>query len=334
MTNLIELNDLAAVVQARRESMAAGDAKPYDTAVILHLYYTELWEEIRGYLANLGEHFDLYVTVCETATDADIVCIRRHYPEALICQLINQGRDIGPFVEIYPLIAAHYRYICKIHSKRSPHLLAGDVWRRGLYEKLLNSPREIAEIKAVFDRFPEIGIIGPAGHVVPCHFNLGENAERVREIMHRLGIKNRDDFDYDFPAGSMFWFRPAALAHLQGLSIRQKDFEQEQGQLDGTLAHAFERVLPLVCELAGYETTDTRMLEVLRDVYGENWSGSAFTLDDKSAKSVALRLAKYESRAKILARLVEENSEMITTIYSSTSWRITYPLRALAKLLK
>ena len=59
MSNIIEINGLPDAVESLKAERAEGVLQ-HDTAVILHLYYGDLWDEICGYLANLGEHFDLY----------------------------------------------------------------------------------------------------------------------------------------------------------------------------------------------------------------------------------------------------------------------------------
>ena len=46
----------------------------------------------------------------------------------------------------------------------------------------------------------------------------------------------------EFFAGTMFWFKPAALQNLPDI-VRVESWERERGQLDGTLAHAIERIL-------------------------------------------------------------------------------------------
>ena len=54
-------------------------------------------------------------------------------------------------------------------------------------------------------------------------------------------------YNFHFPAGSMYWFRLAALAPLLDDNfVSLKEFEMEAGQLDGTLAHAIERITGLI----------------------------------------------------------------------------------------
>ncbi len=72
--------------------------KTHPIAVILHLFYTELFEELRGYLDNLEGHFDLYLSLPEHLSDFETV-IRYHYPEAAILLVPNRGRDLAPFVK-------------------------------------------------------------------------------------------------------------------------------------------------------------------------------------------------------------------------------------------
>jgi len=51
-----------------------------------------------------------------------------------------------------------------------------------------------------------------------------------------------DSANFEFPAGSMFWISSRILETISSLDISIGDFEPELGQLDGTLAHALERI--------------------------------------------------------------------------------------------
>ena len=58
---------------------------------------------------------------------------------------------------------------------------------------------------------------------------------------------------FNYPAGSFFWARCDALSPLLEHGYTYEDFPREQGQTDGTLAHALERVLPFVSRKQGYD---------------------------------------------------------------------------------
>jgi lipopolysaccharide biosynthesis protein len=64
------------------------------------------------------------------------------------------------------------------------------------------------------------------------------------------------DFEHkDFPAGTMFWFRPPALMPLVK-RLRDGGYEGFPGEpvsKDFTLLHVLERIMPIVCEFAGYK---------------------------------------------------------------------------------
>ena len=54
-----------------------------------------------------------------------------------------------------------------------------------------------------------------------------------------------------FPVGNMFWARVDAILPFF-TNIQMSDFPQEKGQVDGTIAHAIERLWVYVAEYNGY----------------------------------------------------------------------------------
>ncbi|KXS36824.1 MAG: hypothetical protein AWU55_2835 [Halomonadaceae bacterium T82-2] len=230
----------------------------HDTAVILHLYHTELWDEIADYLDSLEGQYDLYVSVPEQA-DAEVErTIRRRVPGAVVVPLANRGRDIAPFLTVLRAIRGlGYGQVCKIHAKRSLHRGDGDVWRREFLGQLLGSRQRVTRIIEAFRQHPEIGLVGPAGHWLAYgrYWGHPESPARTRGLLDHLGISMTLD-ELHFFAGSMFWCRPEAMDRLLD-HIGLDDFEIELGQTDGTLAHALERLFAAACQAAGLRVTDT-----------------------------------------------------------------------------
>jgi lipopolysaccharide biosynthesis protein len=81
----------------------------------------------------------------------------------------------------------------------------------------------------------------------------------VNRIFKSLIGKKRASLRPNFFAGSMFWFKPAALSPFVSQLLAQNNyiFEPELGQRDGTLAHVIERMFCDVVESQGQIVSST-----------------------------------------------------------------------------
>lgn len=217
--------------------------KLHDTAVVLHLYYIELYEEMKEKLKYLENKFDLYININNNSGIEFFKKVLSDFPNAKIYSCENRGRDILPFIEMMKdILPLDYKYICKIHSKKSLHRVDGDRWRNHLIDSLLSSKEKIVKIKNQLDS--GIGIIVAKGNIFSYQEWIGSNDEMVKQFAKKADIKIPNDFT--FPAGSMFWFNPNIFEKL----VRYVDlskFDFEKGQIDGTKAHAVERVFGILC---------------------------------------------------------------------------------------
>jgi hypothetical protein len=230
---------------------------PPRIGAILHLFYEDLWPEMSEYLGRIPSLERLYVSVAQDASRDLEGRIAARFPHALVRRLPNRGRDVLPFLQWLEVAAQEgIELVCKIHTKRSPHVPTGDAWRRDLLDKLLGSEEAIRVIVWSFRTDPSRGIVGPGGHVVPSSFFWERNAARVEGLGLRMGFDVRG-VAFSYVAGSMFWARVEALSPLVRMALREEDFEPEAGLVDATLAHAIERCISIAAKVAGFHVAES-----------------------------------------------------------------------------
>lgn len=217
--------------------------KMHDTAVILHLYHIDLWGEIKNNLNKLHDKFDLYININNKSNDDFFFQILDEYPSATLFSYENRGRDILPFIQMLEyIIPLDYKYVCKIHTKKSTHRQDGDIWRKHLVASILSSVKRIEQAKELIDN--GAGIVIAKGNIFSYEEWKGSNEHMINELVKKLNIKL--DSNFLFPAGSIFWFSPYVFRKITDL-IDVSEFEFEEGQVDGTIAHAVERIFGLMC---------------------------------------------------------------------------------------
>ena len=248
-------------------------------AVVVHIFYPEIWPEISGYIENIDEGFDLYVSLIQGRSEDIKHEIKRDFPLANILIFPNHGRDVFPFTEFLRTgTLDEYELVCKIHTKRSLHRADGDAWRKSLYDGILGSKKLVQDICAHMRTDPDVGMVIPDGYVFDTEY-MGSNAEALLSLMQRIEL----EFDIDnllFPAGNMFWISATIIQFLKSLNLTVRDYELESGQLDGTMGHAIERFAGVACTAAAQKMITTSQISMTPDtVYnGENHKLIAFYL--------------------------------------------------------
>jgi Rhamnan synthesis protein F len=249
--------------EVRVPARAADPASSAAVAVVVHIYYEDTWPDIAGALRGLTVPFDLIVT---TVADRErlIQTIRQDYPRAQIEVVENRGRDVGPFIALLERGRLdRYKYICKIHGKKSidgrRKTYMGAMWRRRLLFDLLGAPGVADAAIELFERDPSIGMIGPRVFRLPKKgysedLSWSANRSMALRIAERMGVPP-EKFNLDFFGGTMFWVRPEALKPLANLGLAA-DMPYESGRIDGDLPHAIERVLATSVLVAGYRLAD------------------------------------------------------------------------------
>ncbi len=236
-------------------------------AVVVHLYYPELWADLAAAIAALPEPCDVFVSGPLRARDAIERMARLQFPHAAVFGVGNLGRDVLPFLRWLRIAGVdRYEYVLKLHSKKSVHVVdptlspfgSGEGWRRQALGGLVGEDDHARALLRALDAHPDVGIVAPAGLLYDQLAWQAATRDLVGSLCARLDLPNR--VGGGFPAGTMFWARTAALAPLASAAGQLLDFEREAGQVDGALHHAYERVFPLVAAARGYRTVDSAQL--------------------------------------------------------------------------
>ena len=86
--------------------------------VHLHIYYPSLYDELKSYINNITDGFDLYVSMVEEHKDI-IDDLQNNFKNVNIDIVENRGYDVGPFIEVLNKVNLDdYSYIIKLHTKR------------------------------------------------------------------------------------------------------------------------------------------------------------------------------------------------------------------------
>ncbi|MDN5567342.1 MAG: rhamnan synthesis F family protein [Paracoccus sp. (in: a-proteobacteria)] len=225
--------------------------QPRPLGVFLHMYYDELAPVFADRLTRIEAPMRVYVSTDTTLKAQQLAQI---LPDAEIRVMVNRGRDICPKFVGFADRHDDHDIVLHLHGKRSVHSDRLDDWLTHNLDCLLPGAEEINRILSLFHDIAQLGIVAPVifrNVIGAAHW--GDNFDIAREVAHRMGLGDDlpDDTRLRFPAGSMFWARVEAIRPLLQLGLTPDHFPPELGQIDGTLAHAIERMVGVSCVAQG-----------------------------------------------------------------------------------
>ena len=232
-------------------------SQPGRIAIQAHIFYLDLLDDMAAYCANMPYKFDALISIIDGEAEGKVHDAFKKIPNAekvIVRAVPNRGRDVAPFLVGFADLLPEYDFALHIHSKKSLHTGSElQSWRNYLFDALLGSPESIRQIFKAFDDDKSVGVIypRPADNVFYASFTWLSNRDAGRKLLSRAGIPpNKTDY-FDFPAGTMFWARTQAIGKFFSIGLTLEDFPTEQGQKDGTIAHAFERSILLAARAQG-----------------------------------------------------------------------------------
>lgn len=237
-------------------------------AVLLHVYYIDMLDEIFLYLKNLNHPFDLYVNLTTDYKNGSVEKIKEKYPEAIITISPNKGVDIGGFLYSFKELKKDYDLILKIHTKKSigtdtrpsdmVRVYGRDVgaqkgreWFINMMDGVLGNEEKVDRILNKFSSDSECGMVGT------YHDNyVGRNGQHLKDLCEIFDLDFELYFtpegerlkDVSFVGGTFFWIRHDILKNYfteknigLALELIPEGYFNEPSH-----NHAFERVFGLV----------------------------------------------------------------------------------------
>jgi lipopolysaccharide biosynthesis protein len=225
-------------------------------AVHAHLFYPDLAPELAHMLTHFPAPFDLLISTPDSQNEGHFRKQFQGMDNLKKLQVIitpNRGRDLGPMLYGFGKQLLEYDYFAHVHTKKSANSNdIGNAWRKYLIKGLFDSSNN--RIQKI------LGLLETYGLVYPQKFPLidvqncqwGDNLPAANQLCATMHIPLPDPGYIEFPVGSMFWAKTAALKPLLEHPFALEDFEIEAGQTDHTIMHAIERSLTLICLTQGY----------------------------------------------------------------------------------
>ena len=223
--------------------------------VFLHIFYPELAETIAAYLENIPCEIDIFISTTKDATQAlqNVFGRVNNAQKVEVRHFKNIGRDVAPFIVGFGDQILNYDLILKLHSKKSPHSNALSGWFLHCLDNLIGSKDVTAtNLKAL--QSTETGIVYPVENYAlslgikhdSCWGHEDGNYKKANSFLTQFNLSHiKRDSQFRFPTGTMFWCKPDLLKPILDWDLDWQDFDEEGGQIDGTIAHSIERLIGL-----------------------------------------------------------------------------------------
>ena len=235
-------------------------------ALAMHLYFMDMLDRSMAFAAKFPPETDVFISTNEPGKKERIEKAFAALPlHSVTVQVVeNRGRDVGAFLcDLAPQLRG-YDYACFMHDKKAIQTKPGSVGASFGYvcnENVCKNAAHVLNILCEFENDPYLGILCPPfpAHGLyfmnMCSGGWGPNFENTKKLLKetlKLDVPIAGEESPIAPYGSVFWFRPKALAPLFDHGWQHTDFPPEPLPQDGTISHAIERVYPFVAQAAGY----------------------------------------------------------------------------------
>ena len=222
---------------------------------VIHCYYLDVAKIIIREISQLDIPMRLLLTTdCQEKQTSLVDILEKFGLEGTVVLCENRGRDVAPFVIETKKYITNEDVILHLHTKKSKHNEKYSEWGDFLRENLIGSTAIVKSILKILEQ-ESIGIVY-SEHYGPVKDlrNWGYDFSGAKKLLKKIGVEVSGENLLEFPTSTMFWAKRTAIDPLLTLGLDYSDFEPEEGQTDGTLAHSIERSILFIAEKSGYSS--------------------------------------------------------------------------------
>jgi lipopolysaccharide biosynthesis protein len=230
-------------------------------AIHLHVHYIDEAIVILNSICGTCPGADLYITYSKPLVHD---CLDSHCKAIGLYKTLNHhayirvhnhGRNVAPLLNLVENTLYKYPVALHLHTKKSPHFGEGNRWSNHLTSCLVQDKMLVNAVLSGFIRDSQLGLVMPTAFTaIRPYLGWGSNLQLAKSLAIKLDppIFLSKAMPLLFPAGMMFWFRPAIFRNLAKVYRSSSISLSEPLPQDGTILHAVERLLVYVCESRGF----------------------------------------------------------------------------------
>ena len=233
--------------------------------IFVHLHYVDSIMYYWGYLRNVPDEIDIYISTSEKNTYCNLKQLieLENRANIVLFSKENRGRDISALLVTFREYILQYYYMCFFHDNKAKNSVLFEdtqLWIETLWDSMLSSEHYVRQIISLFDKENKVGVLmapPPLGKYITKAYVVkwDYNYDNVKKLVDILGLNSAMDIEEPpISVGTVFWCRVKALDKLFQHKWKYEDFDDEPLPGDGTLSHAIERVFQYVAKDAGYES--------------------------------------------------------------------------------
>ncbi len=248
-------------LQIGEEFESSAPSEEVGVVFVIHVFYEEYLLEVSKVLMSTVKLSNIYFLI--STSKSELIkplesLVSNLSANGRVALVPNVGRNFAPLFVEFSKEIQKYDLLVALHSKLSKHSKRnfGKIWSDRAWRLFGSDEKLIVRVLDLFKNNKDLGLVYPytKDFIKPVNLTWGNNLQHLRKLESVYKTIRMKELlrEIDFPAGGMFAARVEAILPILKEDWSYALFPEELGQIDGTLHHAIERAIGVICTEAGF----------------------------------------------------------------------------------